>query len=426
MYVKNLKCTNFRGYIDSEFQFLPGVNLIIGNNGSGKTSLLSALSISIGYLFRSTSYGFPMPDMDDNSIRKVYTRKGDSTYSVKYEFPQCIDCRICVEDSHININIHRDSIADNVDLGDWSKVYGFFNEINKKDERFPLFCYQSFDRDWKYERTGDKTRITVEIGATLRQDGYKDCLLGKGIEEVIQNWCFKMAIMEYERKQVIHEFWLFKDTIKKFMQFMLECDDDIEVSYSTESQGMEVTFGNHRESIYDLSTGYRVILSLIMELAYRSTLLNPEMDNFTDLNGIVMIDEIDAHLHPRWQWKILDALQVVFPKVQFIIATHSPIVISSAKDVNIIKLIDLEHHENLRSAYGYTANEVLELRQGSKSRPRVIVDLMSKLEKLIDDNDFLAAKALMEEVKRDYGKDSAIFEEMNRFLKVNTWLAEAD
>ena len=207
---------------------------------------------------------------------------------------------------------------------------------------------------------------------------------------------------------------------------MLECDDDIEVSYSTESQGMEVTFGNHRESIYDLSTGYRVILSLIMELAYRSTLLNPEMDNFTDLNGIVMIDEIDAHLHPRWQWKILDALQVVFPKVQFIIATHSPIVISSAKDVNIIKLIDLEHHENLRSAYGYTANEVLELRQGSKSRPRVIVDLLSKLEKLIDDNDFRAAKALMEEVKRDYGKDSAIFEEMNRFLKVNTWLAEAD
>lgn len=96
---------------------------------------------------------------------------------------------------------------------------------------------------------------------------------------------------------------------------------------------------DHTEmAISKLSAGYQSLLWMIMDLAYRVCLLNPELDNLEQIMGIVMIDEIDMHLHPKWQWNIVNALSSVFKNVQFIIATHSPIVISSSKEPNIILL----------------------------------------------------------------------------------------
>lgn len=68
--------------------------------------------------------------------------------------------------------------------------------------------------------------------------------------------------------------------------------------------------------------------------------LNPYMkENIAKTQGVVLIDEIDMYLHPRWQWNIINALRKVFPNVQFVVATHSPILFASAKDV---WLIDVE------------------------------------------------------------------------------------
>ena len=71
---------------------------------------------------------------------------------------------------------------------------------------------------------------------------------------------------------------------------------------------------------------------MIMDMAFRLAQENPSIDDYRKVPGIVMIDEIDMHLHPAWQWRILEALHKAFPKIQFIVATHSPIIISSAKN----------------------------------------------------------------------------------------------
>lgn len=79
-----------------------------------------------------------------------------------------------------------------------------------------------------------------------------------------------------------------------------------------------------------------------MDLAYRVCMLNPELESREQITGIVLIDEIDLHLHPKWQWNVIDALQKNFAGVQFIIATHSPIVISASKKANLILLDDAQ------------------------------------------------------------------------------------
>ena len=99
-------------------------------------------------------------------------------------------------------------------------------------------------------------------------------------------------------------------------------------------RSLELTFENGETILYNfLSDGYKVVLGLVAEIAYRMAVLNPNLSNriLEETPGVVIIDEIDLHLHPRWQSQILDTLMQIFPKIQFIVSSHAPAVISSVK-----------------------------------------------------------------------------------------------
>ena len=422
MFFKNIHAKNFKGFEEISVEFSRGINLLIGNNGSGKTSLIEALTIAIGVIF-SHANGMLIKKMGNNQVRHIYRKEGDATHSLVRQFPQQISYTFqWTNERDYSVSLSRKGENKAGIANDYTIAGVFSNILNDSNAQLPIFCLQSFDRDWHTGKANEKQDITVSTGMTLRQDGYKDCLIGKGMEDVIQKWCLKMSLVEYQKRNTVHEYQLFQNAIKQFMEIMLETSDDIKIEYSIETKGMEITIGETKNSIYDLSTGYRAILSMMMELAYRAAVLNPTMTDFSKLEGVVLIDEIDAHLHPKWQWKILDAIQQIFPSVQFIIATHSPIVISSIKDARIIKMDDLKTTETLEPAYGYTADEVLELRQGSTSRPENIVEIKNQLECAIDEGDFDKADCILQCVREEFGETSPIYDEMHRFLRVNRWV----
>ena len=424
MFLKNITAKNFKGFEDITVDFTQGINLLMGNNGSGKTSLLEAISIALGQLFCRVNK-VQSKEMTNDTVRYIYKKEGDATHSFIPQYPQQVKYEFQWNDEKLfSSRLKLDSGENMYQVSDLRLPKNFSRLVNDANEKLPVVCLQSFDRDWNIGQIVENQDFMVTAGMTLRIDGYKDCLEGKGIEKIIQNWCLKMSFLEYQKRHTVHEYQLFQNTIKKFMAIMLETSDDIKIEYSIETQGMEITIGEHKDSIYNLSTGYRAILAMIMELAYRAAVLNPTMEDFSELEGVVLIDEIDAHLHPKWQWKILDAIRQVFPSVQFIIATHSPIVISSIKDARIIKIIDLKTTEVLEPAYGYTADEVLELRQGSTSRPKNIIERKQQLEAAVDDGDFARADEIVQSVREEFGETSPVYDEMNRFLRVNRWVEE--
>ena len=256
-----------------------------------------------------------------------------------------------------------------------------------------------------------------------RKEGYLECLKGIGQDEKIQKWCLKMSMMAFERKSTIQEFERFKHIIKTFLQVIEDRDDDFEISYSMEYSGLAMKSGDTIEPLYELSTGYKAILSMIMELAYRTVLLNPTAQiESTDQTGIVIIDEIDAHLHPKWQWRVIDALRKCFPKVQFIIATHSPIVIASAKDAKMIVLEEKGQFTSLDDAYGYNVSDVLDLRQGSAAVPKELAECMERLERAMDEEDFALADKEVSDAKAKYGEDSSVYKELKTYLDINRWV----
>ncbi|HCD1890397.1 TPA: AAA family ATPase, partial [Escherichia coli] len=93
-----------------------------------------------------------------------------------------------------------------------------------------------------------------------------------------------------------------------------------------------------------LSQGEKTILTLVGDLARRLSLLNPELQNPFEGQGIVLIDEVDLHLHPTWQQKIIERLLTTFPNVQFVLSTHSPQVISTvpARSIRILEEVEDE------------------------------------------------------------------------------------
>lgn len=117
-----------------------------------------------------------------------------------------------------------------------------------------------------------------------------------------------------------------------------------------------------------LSAGYQSLIWMAFDIAYRMAVLNPDKKEYiAESKGVVLIDEIDMHLHPRWQWNIVNALKTVFSNVQFIAATHSPILFAASND---LWLIDVEKEEvnYTESRCGYDANAVLEIFMGAKSQ----------------------------------------------------------
>jgi predicted ATP-binding protein involved in virulence len=90
----------------------------------------------------------------------------------------------------------------------------------------------------------------------------------------------------------------------------------------------------------NLSDGYRSIVHLTADLAYRAIQLNPQLGEraVLETEGIVLIDEIDMHLHPKWQRHIVEDLKRTFPKIQFIVTTHSPFIVQSLKAHEVISL----------------------------------------------------------------------------------------
>jgi hypothetical protein len=89
----------------------------------------------------------------------------------------------------------------------------------------------------------------------------------------------------------------------------------------------------HELRIEQLSEGYKIVIATVADLAARMAEANPEMPNPLEAKGIVLIDEVDLHLHPKWQRNILKDLHRVFPNVQFIVSTHSPIIVVGAAEI---------------------------------------------------------------------------------------------
>ncbi|MDD3534854.1 MAG: AAA family ATPase [Candidatus Cloacimonetes bacterium] len=157
-------------------------------------------------------------------------------------------------------------------------------------------------------------------------------------------------------------------------------------------------------SIDQLSDGERCLIALIGDIARRLTIANPSAKNPLMGAGVVLIDELELHLHPQWQRFLIERFNNVFPNCQLIGTTHSPQVISNVKS-GCIKVLKDGEVSKAESYYGRTSNRILEDIMDTDARPREIKQLIDRLYHLIAQENLREACALYNNLKSMIGDD---------------------
>jgi len=160
-----------------------------------------------------------------------------------------------------------------------------------------------------------------------------------------------------------------------------------------------------------LSDGEKNLIALIGDIARRLSIANPDSKNPLKGNGIILIDEVDLHLHPAWQRLVIPKLTELFPNCQFFVTTHSPQVLSHVKPENIF-LLKNENNELSYSkpeeSYGMTIDRVVELIMNEDVRPDEVKKKIDKLFEEIERNKIADAKKILSELKKYLKTDPEI------------------
>jgi len=378
MYFERTEIQNFKGIEKMNLEFSSGVNLLIGNNGVGKTTVLEALALSI------QTYFSRMNDIAKKSIKKddvhfTSNLVGDASQHRVYSNPTVIKSEINLGGVEYSSEISREDETNATRTKYTGKEFAAAGRdlLNSQEAILPVICYFSTSR------VVDTQKVSINaVGKNKLNDrrcGYIDCLNATLDRKALTDWAFKMAMAEYKKGTAVAEYEAFKKAVGIFMQKMNDLEEIPLVEYTRDFEDITYAEDGKTMLVNYLSAGYQSLLWMLMEISFRIALLNPEMSDYSQAEGIVLIDEIDMHLHPRWQWKILDALHSSFPKVQFIAATHSPIIISSFKDAKLLSIGE-NGVEELSGAYAYSIDDVVEYKQGSFGIPQELRQLKQEFE----------------------------------------------
>jgi predicted ATP-binding protein involved in virulence len=176
-------------------------------------------------------------------------------------------------------------------------------------------------------------------------------------------------------------------------------------------------------SVAQLSDGERNMLALVGDMARRLSVLNPGLKNPNEGMGVALIDEIDLHLHPRWQREVMAKLESTFPNCQFVITTHSPQVLGELKPESVMLLREGELLGHAERALGLSSGEVLEELMGGTARNAVVEADLNQIRSLLDKDEISKAEGLLTTLRDKVGDIPQVLE-LQAAAKSLQWLAD--
>lgn len=396
-YIKNVTITNFKKIEKTAVDFTKGFNLIIGDNGYGKTSVIEAVSVALGGYIAGID-AVTTIHFNKDEIRRVNRITGDGSYDTQYKTPTSVNCLLVVDGETYDFTRTKKSIKS-------SRTTIEPRDICKKaetlttdiDSVLPIFSYQSAARMWQQKKDKWNNPFSDEYS---RVAGYIDCLDESSNTKLLTNWCKRMEQISWQMNKPIGEYEGVKCAVAKFISKMIKANENaVSVFYDKRSDELMCRIKNEVLPLRFLSSGYRSLIGMVFDIAYRMAVLNPDMRKDISLSpGIILIDELELHLHPQWQWDIVDALQKTFPNVQFIATTHSPIILSSFRGNNIISINNDCSVEYKRLTYGYQVNDVLSILQDANMRVPQINSQFAEFYKEIENGNIESAERILKKL----------------------------
>ena len=343
MKIKELALQNFHGFESRHITFADQFTILVGNNGTGKTAILDGLAIALGSFLSGFKGVKSRHIRKDEIYQKQFILNGkldiQEQYPVSVQALGELNNERFIWSREINGEGGATTSRNAKDLMEYAA--SLQSEVrNGKDVILPVISYYGTQRLWiqKDERASKLKHNRLE--------GYEHCLEPTSNIKHFVNWIEHMTYVQLQEGEVLPTF---PAVTKAIAQCMEEWES---IEYSVRLNELIVRKANGETLSFNLlSDGYRSVIGLVADLAHRMAMLNPSLGEdvcrFTP--GVVLIDELDLHLHPKWQRKIVADLKRVFPKVQFIATTHSPFIIQSLEPDELRKLNLVDDDERVPS-----------------------------------------------------------------------------
>lgn len=365
MILERVAIVGFRGIQRMELELHPRLNVLIGGNGCGKTTVLDGIGVGLDY-----------------AVTSLYNKLMKDKLDVRFEFSEN-DTNKYIEHNQVSIHLQSKDSFYNI---------SYFSITNKKqydgnlemETQFPIIRYFStsrvfskYEKSYEYEEYDEKKeKMSAWIG-----------IFGKKNFSYFKNWFQSQSIseaLEHSRRKSFDFQLPTLQAVRAAVRSMIPGCQNIWLGGSPPEIMVQME-GEPEMSLVELSDGYRTLLALVADLAQRMVVGNPQLG--LESEAIVLIDEIDLHLHPRWQQTVLSSLLKTFPRAQFIVTTHAAPIIATVQPENLICLE--RGPEGVRvveaaAGYGALPDRIMEDLMGVPARPPEVTEKLTAYFRLIE------------------------------------------
>ncbi|WP_031479860.1 AAA family ATPase [Maridesulfovibrio frigidus] len=403
MYVEKLSLKNFRGIRDLDIEFDKRLNVLVGDNGCGKSTILVAIVRGlIGSRLNHVAgdertslenmlqiQPFDIFNSTDHALRTLcFNREGKSISVTGSSSPDDFKSTLKDEFSRVDF-IERAYFPAERGVGfSDSPPDSHIREVVRKDSRLNLMLVNNASYSYAFDWI--KT-----------QEDFENAAFRSYVDDGNQPKTFNLNPKLQAVKQVV-------ENITGLSR----------ITYSNTKNSVEVVkgIGDKRISLTldQLSLGEHVFVGLIAAIAVSVVIDVVDGTNPLEAEHILIIDEIDLHLHPKWQRKVIPALLENFPKCQFIVTTHSPQILSEVSADNIISLYrdangDIQYEKPVRSK-GLSVSDVLTEVMGQDEFTESLETDLEAIYEYIEDEKFDDARDLIKKNEIEFGEIPALIE----------------
>ena len=415
MILKKITIENFRCFKNYEVDLTPGITVFIGKNGAGKTSLLNAIRYGLSVFFSNDSTMGDDLLISGNPDLKVISTLATDFYRAQNADLPAVDLTINMEAEFNDIPLNweyykRSTSGASLFVSKYQQAYRTLMAEYHNSDQLPLFVFYSDSFPHIDTRTSDFAKKAIKEQGSCTSI-WQNRFINSMLKQISLNDSDPLNSKEVE--YIKNKLRTFSEPINS----ALEEKDDFEIKdffpvVDDKTLSLYLRLKNERDVIFDnLPAGYKRLYSIAFDLAYRLYILRKT--NEEDPKGIAIIDEIDLHLHPSLEQEVLARLKKTFPSIQFIVSTHSPMVLSNLKVKDTGNMIyrmqaDEDTPNALPNLYGvdysaavydfmgtpYADNEVKEeieaiLRLSRRGKPELVEKRKEELKSMVSEEQYI-------------------------------------
>lgn len=360
MRIIDLTIKNYRAFGEEKhFSFQPNLTIIAGVNGRGKTAILEGIALLLSRLL-------PKISPAKSGQRKITE----------------LDIHGAAEDTHLFIKVNcagipleyaldynrslKKATTTSISLPVRRKIANAYGDPSRADDQAPLVVYYTTDRaGYRFPKAIPQI---VPAGQAM---AYNGALFNRTVDYKDFMARYRVTLSHTEETQPSSSFFFGQNVIQavdRAIEFFLEGFSNLRVvEHPTR---LLVDKNGEVLDIRQLSDGERSFIAMVCDLSRRLALANPELNTPLEGAGVVLIDEIELHLHPKWQLEVAEKLRTIFPNIQFIMTTHSPFIIQTAREGEVQTLDSNLMIDPFGKSLEEVARYVMDV-QNTKYSPRI-------------------------------------------------------